>query len=416
MLEELPLDRTTTRASSRPSIHHHATPQTETPPSIPDGGYGWVCTICVAVINAHSWGINTAYGVFLAHYISDQTFPGASRLEYALVGSLTIGCTLLISPLVTIIVRKFGTKPTMLCGALIQSISLICASLATKIWHLFLTQGVLFGIGMGLLFLPSVGLVAQWFTKRLALASGITNAGAGLGGLTYSLCTGAMIQNLGLIWTLRILSLVTFIVNITFTALIKDRYKTLAPRQLAFDTSLFRRFEYVLVLAFGAFSMLGYFVLIFALANYANEIGLDASQAAIVSSMFSLGQTVGRPVLGHLGDSLGRINMATFMTLLAGILSLTIWVNAKTYGVLLLFSLLGGIPAGTFWHPLAGVGASIHVQLTNRPANILKDWELHRSTAFYWACIYRSRRLHGVASRLGYYPSKILDVFVGGPS
>lgn len=36
----------------------------------PNGGYGWVCTACVALINAHTWGINSSYGVFLAHYLS----------------------------------------------------------------------------------------------------------------------------------------------------------------------------------------------------------------------------------------------------------------------------------------------------------------------------------------------------------
>ena len=25
----------------------------------PDGGYGWVCTACVFIINAHTWGINS---------------------------------------------------------------------------------------------------------------------------------------------------------------------------------------------------------------------------------------------------------------------------------------------------------------------------------------------------------------------
>lgn len=25
----------------------------------PDGGYGWVCVICVFWINAHTWGINS---------------------------------------------------------------------------------------------------------------------------------------------------------------------------------------------------------------------------------------------------------------------------------------------------------------------------------------------------------------------
>jgi hypothetical protein len=26
----------------------------------PDGGYGWVCTACVFLINAHTWGVNSA--------------------------------------------------------------------------------------------------------------------------------------------------------------------------------------------------------------------------------------------------------------------------------------------------------------------------------------------------------------------
>lgn len=25
----------------------------------PDGGYGWVCTACVFLVNAHTWGINS---------------------------------------------------------------------------------------------------------------------------------------------------------------------------------------------------------------------------------------------------------------------------------------------------------------------------------------------------------------------
>ncbi len=25
----------------------------------PDGGYGWVCVVCVALINGHTWGVNS---------------------------------------------------------------------------------------------------------------------------------------------------------------------------------------------------------------------------------------------------------------------------------------------------------------------------------------------------------------------
>ena len=27
--------------------------------SPPDGGYGWVCVGCVALVNAHTWGLNS---------------------------------------------------------------------------------------------------------------------------------------------------------------------------------------------------------------------------------------------------------------------------------------------------------------------------------------------------------------------
>jgi len=46
----------------------------------PNGGYGWVCVFCVFLINAHTWGVNSSYGIFLAHYISNQTF-GPGELE-----------------------------------------------------------------------------------------------------------------------------------------------------------------------------------------------------------------------------------------------------------------------------------------------------------------------------------------------
>ena len=56
----------------------------------PDGGYGWICTMCVFLINANTWGVNSAWGIFLAKYLSDSSFPEASQLEYALIGGLSV--------------------------------------------------------------------------------------------------------------------------------------------------------------------------------------------------------------------------------------------------------------------------------------------------------------------------------------
>lgn len=222
-------------------------PATEPPPS-PNGGYGWVCVVCVALINAHTWGLNSSYGVFLAYYLANNVFPGASYLEFAFVGSLSIACALLVSPVATIFTRKFGTRTTLFTGVAFETASLIGASFANQIWQLFLSQGVCFGFGMGFLFVGSVGIVPQWFTTKRSLANGIATAGSGLGGLIYSLATGAMIPSIGLAWAFRVLGIVACVVNGVCAMLVKDRNKAIGSSQLAFDVQLFKRTEYLLLL------------------------------------------------------------------------------------------------------------------------------------------------------------------------
>jgi MFS family permease len=341
--------------------------------SPPDGGYGWVCTVAAAIINAHSWGFNSAYAVFLAHYLNNNIFPGATSLQYALVGSLSLTCLMLISPVATLAVGKIGIRATMMCGVVLETASLLCASWATEIWHLFLTQGLVFGMGLGLIFIPVAAVVPQWFTTKRSLASGISLAGAGLGGAVYSLAAAAMMRNLGLRLTYRIMGSIAFVVNTSCTLLIKDRSRVTGSKQVAFDARLFKRWEYTLLLGFSVFSMLGYFILIFSLANFANHIGLNSSQASVASALFNIGQAIGRPLIGYFSDRTGRINMAGSMTFLAGVLPLVIWTNTKNYGVLIFFVLVEGLVAGNFWATIAPLVAEV-VGLENVPCGLNLIW------------------------------------------
>jgi hypothetical protein len=61
-----------------------------TPSQSPDGGYGWVCATASAVTNGHSWGLNSAYAVFLAYYLDNDVFPGSSPIQYAFIGGLSL--------------------------------------------------------------------------------------------------------------------------------------------------------------------------------------------------------------------------------------------------------------------------------------------------------------------------------------
>ena len=342
------------------TTHPQSTQQSPTaPPPPPNGGYGWICTACSATINAHTWGLNSSYGVFLAHYLATDAFPGATPLEYAFVGSLSISIAMLVSPLATTTIRYFGNRACLFIGVVLESASFIGASFASEIWHLFLSQGVCFGLGMGFLFIGSVGIVPQWFTSRRSLANGIATSGSGLGGLVYSLAAGAMIRSIGLPWAFRTLGIICFVVNATCAALMRDRNKIIGTTFLAFDVNILVRPEYILIALWGWFSMLAYVVLIFSLANYANEIGLSASQAATISALFNFGQFLGRPPIGYFSDTVGRLNMAGGTTFLAGLFALAIWIPAKNYGVLIFYSIVGGTVAGTFWCTIAPVTAEV---------------------------------------------------------
>jgi len=55
-------------------------------------------------------------------------------------------------------------------------------SLTHTFWQAFLAQGVGIGISIGLLFLPALGIVTQYFMKRRGIATGVVVTGSSAGG------------------------------------------------------------------------------------------------------------------------------------------------------------------------------------------------------------------------------------------
>jgi MFS family permease len=280
---------------------------------------------------------------------------------------------LFVSPVATVCSRRFGTRATLGIGIVLETAGLLGASFASRIWHLFLSQGVAFGLGMGFLFVASVGIIPQWFSRKRSFANSIGAAGSGIGGLVYSLATNAMIQSIGLGWAFRILAIISCGINVVCALLVRDRNKAVGAIQIAFDAKLLKRPEFLLVLGWGFLSMLGYVVLLFSLPNYARSIGLTAHQGSVVGAVLNLGQGMGRPFVGYFSDAAGRINMAGFCTFLAGFFCLIIWIFAKSYGVLVFFALAVGTVSGTFWATIGPVGAEV-VGLAILPSALSITW------------------------------------------
>ena len=109
----------------------------------------------------------------------------------------------------------------MTLGTVFLASGQITAGFATKIWELFLTQGILFALGLGFIMVSNQPIIAQWWGKRRALASGICGAGSGAGGLIFSNLNRYLIENKGLRWAFLVNGLVSAAVMIPCTILMK---------------------------------------------------------------------------------------------------------------------------------------------------------------------------------------------------
>ena len=70
-------------------------------------------------------------------------------------------------------------KPLATLGLILLALSLVLASFATKVWHLLLSQGLLYGLGASLLYNTYITWLDTWFVKRKGLAYGIFWASMG---------------------------------------------------------------------------------------------------------------------------------------------------------------------------------------------------------------------------------------------
>ncbi|KAK2744108.1 hypothetical protein FQN55_006976 [Onygenales sp. PD_40] len=319
-------------------------------PSIPpDGGYGWVIVAACFSLNCFSWGVVSTYGVYLAEYLSHNRFPEATSVDYALIGGFIFSVAMLFAPLITIIAREAGVRPTMFIGTLFFGGGFIAASFSKRLWQLYISQGIMLGLGVGFTYVPNIAIISQWFDKKRSLANGITGAGSGIGGLVFSFMTDAIIRRISLEWAFRVTAIIVIVMLLLATALIRTRNEAIRPPQRGFDSKLLRRADVLLVLSWSFISMLGYMTLLYSLPDYGRSIGLSKSQAASVNAILNLGTAIGRPLIGISSDRFGRLQVAGVLTGFCGLICFAIWIPGTSYGVLILFALISGGILGVFW-------------------------------------------------------------------
>jgi MFS family permease len=87
-------------------------------------------------------------------------------------------------------------------GMLISTLGMFMTSLCKKYWQFFLAQGLMNGLGNGMQFASTLGLVSTYFAKNRTVALAIMASGSATGGLVYPTVTnpgyklGAISQSL----------------------------------------------------------------------------------------------------------------------------------------------------------------------------------------------------------------------------
>jgi MFS family permease len=140
--------------------------------------YGWIVLGAAFLIIMIGIGTMFSAGVFL---IPLQEEFGWNRSEISLaslVNWITFG---LFSFLCGVLSDRIGSRRVVVFGGVMLGLSLILSGLTRQLWHLYLTFGLLGGIGVGAFYVPLSATATRWFSSHRGLALAIVSAGNGTG-------------------------------------------------------------------------------------------------------------------------------------------------------------------------------------------------------------------------------------------
>lgn len=184
-------------------------PPPEQTPQIPDGGWGWVVVAASFLIATVADGLAFSYGLMHVKFVDhfEQT-----EAKTSLIGSLFISVPLIAGPIMSALVDRYGCKNMTILGGVASTIGFVAASFSNSVEVLYVTYGLMAGIGMGLLYVTAVVSIAYWFEKRRNLAVGLGSCGVGFGTFVYSPLTTYLLDEYG--WRGALLLLAGTVLNV----------------------------------------------------------------------------------------------------------------------------------------------------------------------------------------------------------
>lgn len=238
------------------------------------------------------------------------------------------------------LVERFGPKMLIGLGAVLSGLGWVASSQISSLWGLYLTYGLLCGIGTGIVYIGIIGLMVKWFPERRGFATGIVAAGYGFGAIFTTFPIDDMMKAKGYQPTLLMFGAIFAVVGLLAAMMLRAprdgevaAIPGLATVAGAKDYSPAEMLKTpIFWLMFLMFSMMstGGLMVITQFKSFTQSFGIDgktmvtilgismvAIPAALTFDRITNGLT--RPIFGWVSDNIGRENTMGIAFILEGI-------------------------------------------------------------------------------------------------
>ncbi|XP_030370865.1 monocarboxylate transporter 10 isoform X2 [Scaptodrosophila lebanonensis] len=330
----------------------------------PDGGArAWLVMLSAFLCNGVIFGFINTYGVLhslLTDRLTEKGDTDASS-KAALVGSLTIGTTFLLSPVAGCLTDKIGLRLTTFAGGVLSAGGLLLSSFCTEnISALYFTYGIMFGFGAALAYTPTLAILGHYFKRYLGKVSGFVTAGSSVFTVVLPPCLDSMLRVYGFEAALQIMSLIAaFIIICSFV------YKPLHPPPMPpkkkpgrsrvnlllrsiVNVEIWKRKRYVIWAFCVPLALFGYFVPYVHMMKFVEKAfpGKDVNLPVMCIGITS---GVGRLIFGVIADlpGINRMYLQQLSLVCIGLVTLLLPLTSS-YVVLVCFALIMGLFDGCF--------------------------------------------------------------------